>query len=487
MPNYQSMETQQAFMRQELDGSENKAYRALQSAQSPEEAARAWDALYERSDGSTRNKREASARSLMDQFGGGMPDTGALSFASTGNNKSMPSPALSADDALGTGALNQIEKPDNVYDGLMQMASSLAGISNPEQAKALTSQMLAGRKAQGTWSHQILPNGQIMVSNSQGGMKVIGKPGDYSKDDTFQAINSIDPNTGLPLSRIYNKNTGQWADGGQNGAASNPASALPDSFDEFKQLNPTVANRVEAVEQGLQDFPKGGKLKPQDQMVVNALAKYKPDVDANVFNTRRQFKKDDAMSSPQSFGGGLQRTNTAMGLMDDVLNSYGKIGNTRSSLGAGAATVENYLSSGGDTQANYRRDLETKAQNAAADINALQTNGKGGQAEREHIKEGLYLPYASPREQAGAIQGHLDTLRAAVDAKFEHEARQMGKDFVEKDPRYQEYKQRLTAMQQKVDQLYNADFSYAKGGKSAAPAGTPALPKGVKSIQVIPQ
>ena len=47
-------------MRQELDGSENRAYRALQSAKTPEEAAHAWDAMYERSDGSTRDKRMAA-------------------------------------------------------------------------------------------------------------------------------------------------------------------------------------------------------------------------------------------------------------------------------------------------------------------------------------------------------------------------------------------------------------------------------------------
>lgn len=44
LPNYQTVEGQQAFMREELDGSENKAYRALQAAKTPEEAAHAWDA-----------------------------------------------------------------------------------------------------------------------------------------------------------------------------------------------------------------------------------------------------------------------------------------------------------------------------------------------------------------------------------------------------------------------------------------------------------
>src|SRR5687768_3881722 len=40
---YRSMEAQQAFMRHELDGPENRAYRAITAASSPEEAASAFN------------------------------------------------------------------------------------------------------------------------------------------------------------------------------------------------------------------------------------------------------------------------------------------------------------------------------------------------------------------------------------------------------------------------------------------------------------
>jgi hypothetical protein len=208
LPNYQTVEGQQAFMRQELDGPENKAYAALQSAKTPEEAAHAWDALYERSDGSTRGQRMASARSLMDQFGGaGASDapSGALTTAFAPTEKT-PMPALSADSTLGPGALAaDPQKPasglfglpamaDNTYDGLMGIASSLAGISNPDQAKALIAQQASNKKVAGdtgSWSIHTFPNGQSVLLNSKGQMRPL--QGNYAapKDDEYDKAAKI--------------------------------------------------------------------------------------------------------------------------------------------------------------------------------------------------------------------------------------------------------------------------------------------------------
>jgi hypothetical protein len=200
LPNYQTVEGQQAFMRQELDGSENKAYQALQAAKTPEEAAHAWDSLYERSDGSTRGARMASARSLMDQFGGaGASDAapGALTTAFAPTEKTSM-PALSADSTLGPGALAAdpqktggllgLNVGDNTYDGLMGIASSLAGISNPDQAKALIAQQASNKKVAGdtgSWSIHTFPNGQSVLMNTKGQMKPL--QGNYAapKDDEY--------------------------------------------------------------------------------------------------------------------------------------------------------------------------------------------------------------------------------------------------------------------------------------------------------------
>jgi hypothetical protein len=233
-PDYQTVEGQQAFMREELDGSENKAYRALQAAKTPEEAAHAWDALYERSDGATRTKRMASARQLMDQFGGSAPSvdaSGALTtaFAPT-EKKTSDMPALSADNALGFGALSPepqkgllgLNVSDNTYDGLMGIASSLSGISNPDQAKALIAQQAANKKVAGdtgSWSIHTFPNGQSVLMNSKRGMLPL--QGNYAKPeaDEYEKAAKI---AGAKSNQDYGDNVAQQATNA-NGLASDVA------------------------------------------------------------------------------------------------------------------------------------------------------------------------------------------------------------------------------------------------------------------------
>lgn len=190
---YRTVEAQQGFMRHELDTSEGRAFSALSNAKTPEEAATAFNTLYERSADRTGN-RERAARGLMAQFG---DDTspGALTsaFAPTESKTSMPSPALSADEVTGgPGALSAATAApgqDRIADALSGIGASLAGIANPDQAKAITAQMVANRKQAadaGTWSMHVLPNGQIMRINSKTGMPQI-LPGTYSKpeEDTY--------------------------------------------------------------------------------------------------------------------------------------------------------------------------------------------------------------------------------------------------------------------------------------------------------------
>ena len=178
-PDYQTVEGQQAFMREELDGTENKAYKALLAAKTPEEAAHAWDAQYERSDGSTREQRMRAARDFMAQYGGDSTyQPGALTSsyaAPTESKKSaeMP-PALSTDNTLGQGALaSDYVGSDPIASGLIGIGASLSSITNPDQARALVSQQAALQKQavdKGTWSMHVLPNGQVVRINSKTGL-----------------------------------------------------------------------------------------------------------------------------------------------------------------------------------------------------------------------------------------------------------------------------------------------------------------------------
>ncbi|MBW7970948.1 phage tail tip lysozyme [Bradyrhizobium sp. BR 10289] len=182
---YQTVESQQAFMRHEMDTTHSKAYRALQAAQSPEDAATAVNRYYEISADNTGG-RERAARALMEQFGGGDTSPGALTtaFAPT-ERKSMPS--LSADSTLGPGALViPQQEPDTanvIGRGLTNIGAALAGISNPDQAKVLAAQAAAMQKQavdQGTWSHIMTPDGRLLLMNSKDPRKTIQVPGNFA-------------------------------------------------------------------------------------------------------------------------------------------------------------------------------------------------------------------------------------------------------------------------------------------------------------------
>jgi hypothetical protein len=197
---YQTPDAQMQFMRHELGGSESKAYKAIQAATSPEEAARAWDQLYERSDGSTRDQRAANARKV---FGSPvLPDAGQPSSYLAQKGPGVP--ALSPDNTMGPGALTA--PPEDPWDrraeGLSQIGASIAGIVNPAQAAAINSAITAdhndrntktqqalmakvygqrmAKDAQGSWTSHVMPNGQVMQTNSNGQMRMLD--GNWSKE-----------------------------------------------------------------------------------------------------------------------------------------------------------------------------------------------------------------------------------------------------------------------------------------------------------------
>jgi hypothetical protein len=208
-PDYQTVEGQQAFMREELDGSENKAYKALLAAKTPEEAAHAWDANYERSDGSTREQRMRSARDLMSQFGGDTSyQPGALTSsytAPTESKKSMPA-ALSADNTMGQGVLaSDYAGADPIAQGLIGIGASLASISNPDQAKALAAQQAALQKQaidKGTWSMHVLPNGQVVRINSKTGVpQTLGNAAKPEEDEYKKAYDKGNADDAIALNK----------------------------------------------------------------------------------------------------------------------------------------------------------------------------------------------------------------------------------------------------------------------------------------------
>ncbi|MGY3589370.1 phage tail tip lysozyme [Bradyrhizobium sp. USDA 4350] len=208
---YQTTEAQQAFLRHEMMGSENKAYKALIAAKTPEEAATAVNHLYERSADTTGN-RERSARQLMTQFGGGdqgVGGTGAPALSYSGDDEDTPTtagtqPALSAMTTLGPGALQRVmsaPKSDDSLNNLGQMftgiGASLASISNPQQAYALNQQLQSMKKDTES-KFKIIPtkDGRIIRVDQDGNVDTVGGPGSVS-DPNAQAPQML-PTWGKP-------------------------------------------------------------------------------------------------------------------------------------------------------------------------------------------------------------------------------------------------------------------------------------------------
>lgn len=186
---YQTTASQQAFMRREMLGSENNAYKALLAAKSPEEAADAVNHLYERS-ADTTNHRASSARQFYSQLTG-QPTDGPTAIEQAMGLSKGPSPMAYANDdstnpnggvlstnaTLGPGVL---AGPANgaagggLESGLMGAAAALAGIASPQQAATLNSMRTAG----GTFSTSQLPDGTLVrINNKTGTIEKIGKFG----------------------------------------------------------------------------------------------------------------------------------------------------------------------------------------------------------------------------------------------------------------------------------------------------------------------
>lgn len=121
----------------------------------------------------------------------------AMSFAPT-ESKKMPA-ALSADNTMGFGALNEgYIGADPIANSLIGMGASLAGISNPEQARAMVAQqtsmqqealqratMQRAQSDTGSWSMHVLPDGRVVRINSKQGIPQVLGSAQKPEEDVY--------------------------------------------------------------------------------------------------------------------------------------------------------------------------------------------------------------------------------------------------------------------------------------------------------------
>jgi hypothetical protein len=302
--NYQTPEAQMAFMRHELDTTHNAAYKAIQAATSPEEAARAFNAKYEIS-ADTTGHRAASARKI---YGGqDLADAGVTGRSYTQKGPGVP--ALSPDNTMGPGALAQ--QPEDPWDrraeGLSQIGASIAGIVNPAQAAAIQNSLTAdhndrntktqqalmakvyaqrmAKEQQGSWTSHVMPNGQVMQTNTNGEMRMLD--GNFGKADASSQAPQMVP---------------VWGDTKVLG--DDPTKRTPEQEKAyFATMKPAEAAMVNGLLDNSLPPPTAAAMAKKDSPYPAAFAAAKlidPTLDSTTYAARVQGQKDMATKGAES-------------------------------------------------------------------------------------------------------------------------------------------------------------------------------------------
>lgn len=434
---YRSIEAQQAWMRHELDTTENGAYKALQSAGSPEEAARIWDQHYERSDGNSRAQRMANARAIMDgNLGGGSPDSGgALSYASTGKGPSSV-PALSPDNTMGPGALSpQPQDPwDRRAEGLSQIGAALAGIVNPAQAAAINASINAdhtdantknqqalmtkvyaqrmAKDAEGSWTSHVMPDGQVMQSNTNGQTRMLG--GNFAKDGggTEQAPQMIPT----------------WGDASKLGT--DPTKITPDQEAAYyASMNPQQAAMVQGLVENTLAPPTAAAMSRKDSPYPAAFAAAKrldPSLDSTTYGARINGQKDWATKGAES----ARALNQTIAHQSDVLVGAMK------GLNNGDTPIWNSVKNMWDEKVGGHDSVPVFRTAAHAVVDELaKTFKQNNLSDTEIRKWEENLPAdMSPEQQRGQIAAFRKLMHGSMESLEGKREQQLGKRAASKLP-----------------------------------------------------
>lgn len=413
---YQTPEAQQAFMRHELDTTHNAAYKAIQAATSPEAAARAFNKLYEVSADTTGN-RAASARRV---FGSDvLPDTpGQSTYLNAGKPRAVP--ALSPDNTMGPGALTDpgVAQPEDPWkrrgETLSSIGASLAGIVNPAQAAAIMQginanhtdannkrslslreklvQAQLNRQNQGSWSSHVMPNGQVLQTNSVSG-------------DTRVLDGTFGKGTEAPPSYGDTSKTGE----------------------EYLATVPEDKRGiVKMMAEGA--LPPGSQYKlgdPKTQALIAAANRYDPTFDATTWSGRVAGAKD--WSTGGKSADIVKSLNQAIGHLSDLPDKMKALGNDTSPLWNSAKNAY-------ETNVNGKEAVTNFKLNAHAVADELGKMFKGSGLSDREIKqwEAGLGENMSPEQQRGSIRTLKGLLEHSMGALEEKRRQAIGSRAAEK-------------------------------------------------------
>jgi hypothetical protein len=410
------------------------------------------------------------------------PTSGTLKFADDGGSGKQ-------DNRYGLGDLfgasdETKAKMHGIGARLVRAAAALSAGVNPGQAaqfNALGKSLEDQNKTD--YQYQMGPNGQLIkINKDTGEVSFATLPG--GGKGSFGVVMGKDPTTGapMPIGKI-NHSTGEFTRyGGQQAQAQQGPQIGGDPSltgeDRLNSMSPQDQKDVQSIIEG-RDPRVLSSMSLRNNPRLNALLEsakaVDPTLDLNKIKNRQVYWADQGKASPSSWGGIMRRSGIGLDQLDKSIDNMGKLGNTSSSFGPTASSLENRMVFGKAATAREAivRELATNAQNASTDINSLQQGAHGTGAERDSIKGGLNLPNEAPEIQAAAAQAHIDALRSVVQRAKDAEAQNVGTGFIEKDPRWAEYEKKLNAAQDKLDKLKKGDFSYIGGKAPTADAAKP--------------
>jgi hypothetical protein len=485
--NYQTAEAQQAFMRHELDTSHSKAYDALKAAQTPEDAAHAFNKLYEIS-ADTTGGRAANARALMgdnpvaaiNAAAGIKPAlAGGPAMAFTGGD-GEPGGALSANNALGPGALQQImkgEEPNKLNSigaGLSQIGASLAGISSPSQAASLNAQAAQLRK-DGKADYKTLmgPDGTLYRIDDSGNVTAVKTDSSKQKPSYEVVMGKDDNGNPIPIGR-FEKTSGGYTPYGSTAPAGPPAGGDPNltGQDRYNTLTPDEQRQIDAWYKGTGIQPSQYSLRnnPRTQKLIDAAQAVYPDMDFTKYSERQNFAKGMASKSPTSAGGQFISAPTVLDHITNLADDYLKLGNSGGGpLGYGTSAVNTVKDlTGGNARKADQTSADNNADTAGKEITSFLTRGHGGVSERQEAHEKLYLPTAAPEVQAAALEAYRKQVADRFYELYEGAKGSMGANNPELAKAAEAFETKDKALQAKIAKLKKGDFS--KDGEAPAAA-----------------
>lgn len=409
--------------------------------------------------------------------GGGMPQ-GALAFA--GGAPTQPQAAASdAEDAPDTpsGVLFQGEKPNKlstVGEMMANVASSLAGITNPGQAANLrTLATSIGAGSQGKYQYQMGANGQLVrIDKETGAVDSRAIPG--SQKGNYSVVMGKDDNGNpIPVGSV-NHDDGKFTSYGQQGTQTpgTPFGGDPSltGQERYDSLTSDEKKQMDAWRNGTGIQPSQYSMR-QPKMAKMVEAANAIGIDMTKYGERQAFLKGMASKNPTGAGGQFISAPTVMDHLENVANDYLGLGNSRGGgFSTGAAIANAYKdATGGTAREAQQTSADRNTDTAAKEIVSFLTRGHGGVTERQDTHNKLYMPRAAPEVQAAALEAYRKQVADRFYELADAAKGSVGEDHPEVMKAAAAFKAKDEALQQKIALL--------KSGGKAPGADTTATPQ----------